>query len=198
MKKRSWLLLVFICLFSLALPVLAHSGRTDASGGHRDNNNVSGLGSYHYHHGYPAHLHPNGICPYESASNSIPAPIPILGSDRVDTAFEKSSSPLVIPSGSDKVDMTYDELTKFGENLYRQGYNKGSSVARNESDSKIADLNSQIDELNSQVNALNKDIDNLSIKIEERELSITWLVILICVYAGVRIITYIIKKIKRK
>lgn len=26
----------------------AHSGRTDASGGHRDNKNASGLGSYHY------------------------------------------------------------------------------------------------------------------------------------------------------
>lgn len=43
----------------------AHSGRTDASGGHRDNKNASGLGSYHYHcGGYPAHLHPNGVCPY--------------------------------------------------------------------------------------------------------------------------------------
>ena len=29
----------------------AHSGRTDASGGHRDNKNASGLGSYHYHCG---------------------------------------------------------------------------------------------------------------------------------------------------
>lgn len=27
----------------------AHSGRTDANGGHRDNKNKSGLGSYHYH-----------------------------------------------------------------------------------------------------------------------------------------------------
>ncbi len=43
---------------------LAHGGRTDANGGHRDNRNVSGLGAYHYHHGYEAHLHPDGICPY--------------------------------------------------------------------------------------------------------------------------------------
>ena len=44
----------------------AHSGRTDSSGGHRDNKNKSGLGSYHYHcGGYPAHLHTNG-CPYKS------------------------------------------------------------------------------------------------------------------------------------
>jgi len=44
----------------------AHGGRTDSSGGHRDNQNKSGLGSYHYHHGYSAHLHPNGACPYDT------------------------------------------------------------------------------------------------------------------------------------
>lgn len=45
----------------------AHSGRTDANGGHRDNQNKSGLGSYHYHcGGHPAHLHKNGECPYNS------------------------------------------------------------------------------------------------------------------------------------
>ena len=48
----------------------AHPGRTDSSGGHHDYNNRSGLGSYHYHHGMPAHLHPNGVCPYDSASSS--------------------------------------------------------------------------------------------------------------------------------
>lgn len=46
----------------------AHSGRTDANGGHHDYKNKSGLGSYHYHHGYPAHLHPNGVCPYSGGS----------------------------------------------------------------------------------------------------------------------------------
>lgn len=49
----------------------AHSGRTDASGGHRDNKNASGLGSYHYHcGGHPAHLHPNGVCPYAGGGES--------------------------------------------------------------------------------------------------------------------------------
>lgn len=48
----------------------AYSGRTDANGGHRDNNNKSGLGSYHYHcGGHPAHLHTNGACPYSSSSS---------------------------------------------------------------------------------------------------------------------------------
>lgn len=51
----------------------AHSGRTDSQGGHHDYKNKSGLGSYHYHHGYPAHLHPNGVCPYENANASSTA-----------------------------------------------------------------------------------------------------------------------------
>lgn len=53
----------------------AHSGRTDANGGHKDNKNVSGLGSYHYHcGGYPAHLHENGVCPYANTSVNTEVP----------------------------------------------------------------------------------------------------------------------------
>lgn len=51
--------------------VEAHSGRTDSSGGHKDNKNKSGLGSYHYHcGGHPAHLHENGVCPYANSSTT--------------------------------------------------------------------------------------------------------------------------------
>jgi beta-lactamase superfamily II metal-dependent hydrolase len=50
---------------------LAHKGITDSSGGHSDSKNVSGLGSYHYHHGYGAHLHING-CPYSSETQYVP------------------------------------------------------------------------------------------------------------------------------
>lgn len=56
---------VLILIFSISPLVSAHSGRTDSSGGHKDNKNKSGLGSYHYHcGGYPAHLHNGGYCPY--------------------------------------------------------------------------------------------------------------------------------------
>lgn len=72
---------VALSLFLASTISLAHSGRTDSAGGHRDNKNVSGLGSYHYHHGYSAHLHPNGVCPYTvtstpaaTSSSSTPAP----------------------------------------------------------------------------------------------------------------------------
>lgn len=60
------LMIIAIILF-LNLDSFAHSGRTDSNGGHKDNKNASGLGSYHYHcGGNPPHLHTNGVCPYSS------------------------------------------------------------------------------------------------------------------------------------
>ena len=59
-------ILAFICLvLSISFVSSAHSGRTDSAGGHYDRS----TGEYHYHHGYPAHQHPNGVCPYESNEN---------------------------------------------------------------------------------------------------------------------------------
>ena len=69
MKRLLALTFSFILLFSVS--IYAHPGRTDAYGGHKDKNNVSGLGPYHYHcGGYPAHLHANGICPYATSLNN--------------------------------------------------------------------------------------------------------------------------------
>ena len=66
--KRSLALLLFLCVLLSALTssVFAHSGRTDAYGGHTNHS----TGEYHYHHGKPAHQHPNGVCPYASGSSS--------------------------------------------------------------------------------------------------------------------------------
>lgn len=62
-------------LFAFPFASYAHPGRTDANGGHHDYKNKSGLGSYHYHHGMSAHLHPNGICPYSSTEASQPTTV---------------------------------------------------------------------------------------------------------------------------
>lgn len=72
---------ISICLMSSMLvfssvpgTAQAHSGRTDSSGGHHDNKNKSGLGSYHYHcGGNPAHLHDGGVCPYSSNATTTVA-----------------------------------------------------------------------------------------------------------------------------
>ena len=63
-KRKTFCVICIILMISFPLTSLAHSGRTDSSGGHHDYQNKSGLGSYHYHHGMGPHLHPNGICPY--------------------------------------------------------------------------------------------------------------------------------------
>ena len=74
MKKREKIIsiiLAVLSIISIEVNTYAHSGRTDANGGHKDNKNKSGLGSYHYHcGGNPAHLHTNGICPYSSNKNN--------------------------------------------------------------------------------------------------------------------------------
>ena len=69
MKKKKLILIILMiaCIIGAKGNSNAHSGRTDKNGGHKDKNNVSGLGGYHYHcGGYPAHLHSNGVCPYKS------------------------------------------------------------------------------------------------------------------------------------
>lgn len=53
--------LTFIIFLSFGLVTYAHSGGTDSNGGHYD----STTGEYHYHHGYSAHQHINGECPYD-------------------------------------------------------------------------------------------------------------------------------------
>lgn len=73
MKKISIIFLVV--LFFIPLIVSAHGGRTDRYGGHRDTQEVEGLGPYHFHcGGFPAHLHPDGVCPYTSRTTKIITP----------------------------------------------------------------------------------------------------------------------------
>ncbi len=81
--KKSKIILVILLILLLsstlypisesAIVSNAHSGRTDSAGGHKDNKNKSGLGSYHYHcGGNPPHLHDGGVCPYGN-NNSVPS-----------------------------------------------------------------------------------------------------------------------------
>lgn len=66
-NKLKQILCIALTVLIATIPISAHSGKTDGSGGHKDNQNKSGLGSYHYHcGGHPAHLHSGGVCPYSS------------------------------------------------------------------------------------------------------------------------------------
>ena len=73
-KYLKALIILFVLIFTImgiVFPIvssLAHSGRTDGSGGHYDRD----TGEYHYHHGYPAHQHNNGECPYDISNKPDP------------------------------------------------------------------------------------------------------------------------------
>lgn len=86
------ILLIALSIILMGINAYAHSGRTDSSGGHKDNKNKSGLGSYHYHcGGHPAHLHTNGVCPYSSNSSSSKSSTPSSSSSK--SSSNTSSSP---------------------------------------------------------------------------------------------------------
>lgn len=77
--KKKMLLSLAVCMLVITIPfmAIAHSGKTDGSGGHRDNKNKSGLGYYHYHcGGHPPHLHNGGVCPYKGGSSSKSVSVP--------------------------------------------------------------------------------------------------------------------------
>lgn len=61
MKKILSFLALILTVFVSLVAVQSHSGNTDASGGHYNRS----TGEYHYHHGYPAHSHTDGKCPYD-------------------------------------------------------------------------------------------------------------------------------------
>lgn len=88
----------------------AHPGKTDADGGHVD----TSTGEYHYHHGYPAHQHIDGTCPYDfddktgwnSGSSSSSG-----SSDSADTSSAPDGYPnpihYTVAAGSHLIDRTY-------------------------------------------------------------------------------------------
>lgn len=86
-------LLIVLTLILIGANVYAHSGRTDSRGGHKDNKNKSGLGSYHYHcGGHSAHLHTNGVCPYLSNSSSSKSSTSSYSSSKSSSGTSSSSS----------------------------------------------------------------------------------------------------------
>lgn len=99
--KKVVTLIAIAMIISMPIVNLAHSGRTDGNGGHRDNKNASGLGGYHYHcGGHPAHLHTGGVCPY-----SAPAPTPAASSSSSSkTTSSKSTAPVKVNPTSVEID----------------------------------------------------------------------------------------------
>lgn len=108
--------------YSTTMTVEAHSGRTDSRGGHKDNKNKSGLGSYHYHcGGHPAHLHPNGVCPYSKT--------PTTSSKSNSSSKSSSSSTSSSSSQQSTKQSSYSDYEKYLLNKYANAINEYYSKA---------------------------------------------------------------------
>ena len=105
MKKRVLLILFSLLIgCSLLIVSFAHSGRTDAKGGHYNRS----TGEYHYHHGYSAHSHydidGDGYedCPFDFKDNTTRSEKSTTKSEvsttksEVSTTNKKSSSWLLM------------------------------------------------------------------------------------------------------
>lgn len=117
---------VLICIFAVSFAT-AHRGRTDAQGGHYDYENESGLGSYHYHHGYSAHLHENGVCPYEITTTAPTEPT------------EQEPEPTTQTITTSNIETTQDDeidLNGVKQASYQEGYKEGVNNAREKYKSK--------------------------------------------------------------
>jgi hypothetical protein len=110
-KKIKKIVCILVVLLSLSQTSYAHPGRTDSNGGHKDNKNASGLGGYHYHHGFGPHLHPGGVCELTGGDNNTPASSPKSGGD--------NNTPVSPP-----------------KSYYNDGYNDGYAGKESNSSSK--------------------------------------------------------------
>lgn len=126
--KKVILLILLLSLFSVA--AFAHSGGTDSSGGHYDHKN----GGYHYHHGYSAHQHPGGVCPYDSSSKSsgssnyVPLIYPDDGEGLLTTANVNMRSGAgtdygIVTTLSSGTKLTYEGKTSGNWHYVRYGLN---------------------------------------------------------------------------
>ena len=116
LKRIATVLLIMAVLFSpsfadvnpLIITSEAHQGRTDSSGGHRDNKNKSGLGYYHYHcGGNPPHLHSDGVCPYSSSKTQ--------SSSGTQSGSSTSNQTPVQPSVPDNISLVFNS-TYYADN----------------------------------------------------------------------------------
>ena len=91
MKHITRVITALILAVVFSVSIIAHGGGIDKNGGHKDNKNKSGLGSYHYHcGGNPPHLH-NGGCPYAS-EKKITKPAPTKKTEKTVKPVKKTKS----------------------------------------------------------------------------------------------------------
>lgn len=130
MKKLTVYFMIAMLAFSTASgSVYAHSGRTDSSGGHKDNKNASGLGAYHYHcGGYPPHLHEKGVCPYTSSGTVETTSVAETTQTSTATTSSETSkaSGKIVLSSETSITISKDIIKIVQDVLNQKGYDCGT------------------------------------------------------------------------
>lgn len=124
--KRKILSAVALLIAILCIPAavaFAHSGGTDENGGHWDHS----TGTYHYHHGYPAHQHPNGVCPYldDAPEESSESSKPSTAQERINSALKKLED---AGYSSSSQNTTAQKTSTSYQRGYDIGYKDGNSA----------------------------------------------------------------------
>lgn len=131
MKKIILYILIIIIL--LVPTSFAHKGRTDSNGGHYD----SSTKEYHYHHGYSAHQHINGVCPYSDISAN--------GSSTGQYSFSDINDELLTDLQSENRNLE-NEISELEEKIYDYEYELEQTGFNS-----IEDLDNKVDELESNI-----------------------------------------------
>jgi len=172
MKRfAAWLLLCCLSLL-LTVPVFAHPGKTDASGGHYDRS----TGEYHYHHGFPAHQHTDGVCPYDfidktgensdgsssyvSASNgsqnSMRVGPPVTGTSKsIREQYKKRQEAGYSNDGSEYGTMRTPTLDDIREN-YQRIMGKTQETSSEEYETQIEQLQTALNEASKELDILHR------------------------------------------
>lgn len=150
MRKHRGKVLAIVCILlstiCITINAYAHAGRTDSSGGHRDNRNKSGLGGYHYHcGGHPAHLHKNGVCPYSPSKKTNSSSSLKKSSKSATTSSKKATT--VVKATSIQINKNVSEL-EIGDSRYMTATISPSntndkSIQWKSSDESIATINQE-------------------------------------------------------
>lgn len=134
--KKLWFLSKWILPITLipviSFSVYAHPGRTDSSGGHYDRS----TGEYNYHHGYPAHQHPDGVCPYNFDDKTSQSSGSSNNKSTQRTVPKRFTSE---PSENDGVLSAYQRANEKSQNLEKQ----------------VNNLNFQLENAKEEINTVN-------------------------------------------
>lgn len=151
-KQKRLVAFLILLMIGLVLPLncIAHSGRTDSHGGHKDNKNASGLGPYHYHcGGNPPHLHDGGVCPYSSTAQTT-----TTSSEQVEpsttttksTQIQKTEPKIIavksIKTSKDNIEIFCGTTEKIDVTISPENATD-QSITWKSSDTKVASVNSE-------------------------------------------------------